>query len=105
MNASALPRGADKGELPRPGLKRIYLHAGQLYASAERTEIVTILGSCVAVCLHDARHGIGGLIHFMLPMDVPTMSSRYANHAFYLLLKQLIGLLASLDPMSPKILV
>ena len=103
LKAAALPRGADKGESPRPGMKRIYLHAGQLYASAERTEIVTILGYCVAVCLHDARHGIGGLNHFMLPMDGPTMSSRYANHAFDLLLKQLLALGASRARMEAKI--
>jgi chemotaxis protein CheD len=27
----------------------------------------TILGSCVAVCLHDASRGLGGLNHFLLP--------------------------------------
>jgi chemotaxis protein CheD len=81
----------------------MYLHAGQLYASAERTEIVTILGSCVAVCLYDAWRGIGGLNHFMLPMNGPTISSRYANHAFDLLVQQLVALGASRPRIEAKI--
>ena len=85
------------------GFRRLYLHAGQLYASAERMEIVTILGSCVAVCMYDAARGVGGLNHFMLPMDSPTVSSRYANHAFDMLLKQLIALGAARARLEAKI--
>ena len=29
--------------------------------------ISTILGSCVATCLHDAEAGVGGMNHFLLP--------------------------------------
>lgn len=31
------------------------------------TALCTILGSCIAVCLFDANHGIGGMTHFLLP--------------------------------------
>jgi len=39
------------------------------YAISDRPEevLVTILGSCVATCLHDPVAGIGGLNHFLLP--------------------------------------
>lgn len=30
-------------------------------------ELSTILGSCVAVCLHDPAHRMGGMNHFLLP--------------------------------------
>jgi chemotaxis protein CheD len=66
-------------------------------------EIVTILGSCVAVCLFDAARGIGGLNHFMLPVDNSTVSARYAGHAFDLLLKQLLALGANRVRLEAKI--
>lgn len=52
--------------LPEPLL---YVHAGQMFASPVGTEITTILGSCVAVCLWDSFTGIGGINHFMLPSE------------------------------------
>jgi chemotaxis protein CheD len=103
LKASPFPRGEQKGDGSSPGVKRIYIHAGQIYASAERTEVVTILGSCVAVCLYDAARGVGGLNHYMLPMNSPTVSSRYANHAFDLLLRQLLALGAGRGRMEAKI--
>lgn len=39
------------------------------YAVSDDPEVLmtTILGSCVAVCLHDPIAGIGGMNHFLLP--------------------------------------
>lgn len=48
-------------------MKKVYLYPGQLEVSAEPAEISTILGSCVAVALHDAKTRIGGLNHYLLP--------------------------------------
>ncbi len=48
----------------------MYLHAGQLVAAAAPTAISTVLGSCVAVCLHDPVSGVGGMNHFLLPHHV-----------------------------------
>lgn len=97
LKNSGIAHGGDRKtvDVTPDGTRRIYLHAGQLYASDEKVEIVTILGSCVAVCLYDAARGIGGINHFMLPMDSPTVSARYANHAFDLLVRQLVALGAS----------
>lgn len=49
----------------------IYLHPGQMFAAAHRCAITTVLGSCVAVCLHDAGAGIGGVNHYLLPHEGP----------------------------------
>jgi len=84
-------------------MRRVYLHAGQLYASDQRVEIATILGSCVAVCLYDVARGIGGINHFMLPMDGATLSARYANHAFDLLVRQLVALGTSQSRLQAKV--
>jgi chemotaxis protein CheD len=45
----------------------VFLHAGQIFTSAEPKTVATILGSCVSVCLWDSRRLVGGINHFLLP--------------------------------------
>lgn len=73
------------------GVRRVFVHAGQVWVAQEATEMTTILGSCVAICIWDEIAGIGGMNHFMLPQDIGThfATPRYANHATTLLLDQL----------------
>lgn len=52
------------------GRPQVYLHAGQLTIAATPTAVVTVLGSCVAVCLHDPVTRVGGVNHFLLPHHV-----------------------------------
>ena len=47
--------------------RSIYLHQGDLAVSREPATIVTVLGSCVAVCLWDPSTATGGMNHFLLP--------------------------------------
>lgn len=44
-----------------------YIQPGQIFLSTAPVEAVTVLGSCVAVCLWDPRGRIGGINHFLLP--------------------------------------
>jgi chemotaxis protein CheD len=60
--ASGTPATGDRAQ--------VYLHAGQLAIAREPTAITTVLGSCVAVCLHDPVTRIGGMNHFLLPFHV-----------------------------------
>jgi chemotaxis protein CheD len=48
---------------------QVSLNQGEIQFGIEPTVLVTILGSCVAVCLWDSRRGIGGMNHFVLPND------------------------------------
>lgn len=49
--------------------RRGYITQGEFaVGGAEDTEISTILGSCVAVCLWDAKSSVGGMNHMLLPM-------------------------------------
>ena len=59
-----LPRVAAPALTPLPA---IYVHPGQVVVSDEPGVITTILGSCVAVCLHETTRGFGGMNHFLLP--------------------------------------
>ncbi|MCT4637978.1 MAG: chemotaxis protein CheD [Bacteroidales bacterium] len=47
--------------------KNHYLYPSTIFVGIEPTQISTILGSCVAVCLWDKKREIGGMNHFLLP--------------------------------------
>lgn len=42
---------------------------GECYVSKTGEMIVTVLGSCISACIRDTRIGVGGMNHFMLPVQ------------------------------------
>ena len=67
--------------------------------------LATLLGSCVAVCLHDPFMRIGGINHFMLP-DGDTSDgapARYGLHAMELLINELLRSGARRDRLEAKL--
>jgi len=54
---------------PGLGATVVTLHAGDYYVAAGGELIGTVLGSCVSACIRDTRLRLGGMNHFMLPMD------------------------------------
>lgn len=75
--------------------RRIVVMQGKYQISA-RPEVVlsTLLGSCVAMCLHDPIAGVGGMNHFLLPgPDAADHASslRYGAHAMELLVNGLLA--------------
>jgi chemotaxis protein CheD len=82
---------------------------GEFYATTEDTTIVTVLGSCVAVCLRDHKECIGGMNHFLLPTDgSPSISSlsesaRYGVFAMELLVNQMLKLGADKRRLEAKV--
>ena len=70
--------------------ERVYLHPGQLAVAGSPCTLTTVLGSCVAVCLHDPVRGFGGLNHFLLPNAPPSdPSTRYGDVATGRLLREM----------------
>ncbi|HEX8393364.1 MAG TPA: chemotaxis protein CheD [Longimicrobium sp.] len=59
--------------------RAVYLHPGHVVVSGEPAAVTTILGSCVSVCLWDARLRVGGMNHFLLPnhAGMGTASARF----------------------------
>lgn len=47
--------------------RKLYLLPGQIAIAEKETLISTLLGSCVAVCLHCPLTKIGGMNHYLLP--------------------------------------
>ena len=45
-----------------------FIHASQICIATEPTEIHTVLGSCVAVCLVDQTTFTAGMNHYLLPL-------------------------------------
>ncbi|MGH7677993.1 MAG: chemotaxis protein CheD [Gemmatimonadaceae bacterium] len=86
-------------------LPQVYLHPGQTYVTTDASAITTILGSCVAVCLFDARAKIGGINHFLLPdqSSDPATLARYGPSATQLLLDQMIALGARAETMTARL--
>lgn len=80
---------------PHFGMDAVKLLPGECFVTAEELVIVTVLGSCVSVCLRDRSSGLGGMNHFMLPGDTGTRSllsssGRYGVHAMDLLISELV---------------
>ncbi len=72
---------------------------GEYYVSMHGELIVTVLGSCVSACIRDTVFGIGGMNHFMLPMEASSGSSnsawnseatRYGNFAMEALVNDIL---------------
>ena len=77
------------------GLHAAKIAPGELYASQRNILIVTVLGSCVSVCLMDPVMRIGGMNHFMLPdhsglQSVVSEPARYGAHAMEMLINNLL---------------
>ncbi len=55
------------------------LMPGECYVSTHGEMIVTVLGSCISACIRDRRLGIGGMNHFMLPIQTDGHSITRVN--------------------------
>ena len=82
----------------------VVLLAGDCRFSAKPTLLVTVLGSCVSVCLWDQQRGIGGMNHFVLPTDRGRRdSARYGDVAINELQAGLLQLGSQLVDLQAKL--
>jgi chemotaxis protein CheD len=76
------------------------LHPGDYYVATEGELIGTVLGSCVSACIRDSRLRLGGMNHFMLPVDrsdgngawrgAASASTRFGNVAMERLINEIL---------------
>jgi chemotaxis protein CheD len=78
-------------EPPVVAAAEAYLQPGQLMVAVQPRRIVTILGSCVAVCLYDPRLRVGGSSHHLLPYWAGDghRSARFGNVAVERLVEEM----------------
>jgi len=76
---------------------------GEYYVTRHDELIFTVLGSCVSACVRECKLGIGGMNHFMLPLDrsggatawvdgLESSSTRYGNVAMERLVNGILQL-------------
>jgi len=88
------------------GTEHVYLHPGQMFAAAHRSAITTVLGSCVSVCLYDARSGVGGANHYVHPHAAgvsPGEPLRVGESAIQALIDSVMSLGARRDRLVAKV--
>lgn len=82
---------------------------GEYFATTNDSMIVTVLGSCVAVCLRDPVTNIAGMNHFLLPTDgsngssLMSESARYGMYAMEILINHLLKLGAVKNRLEAKV--
>ncbi|MCZ4292995.1 chemotaxis protein CheD [Vibrio sinaloensis] len=94
----------------------VKLLPGGIYSTKAEDELIaTGLGSCVAACMWDAKEGIGGMNHFLLPFDsksqlkswnpeeVVSTASRYGSYAMEMLLNAMLARGAKRSSLQVKV--
>jgi chemotaxis protein CheD len=60
--------------------------------AAQATAITTVLGSCVSVCLFDREAQVGGMNHYLLPLQLEReRNSRFGSVAIEMLLSEVVS--------------
>lgn len=78
------------------GLPRIYLKPGEFHYSGAPAVLSTVLGSCVAITMHNPGSGVGAMCHVLLPRCRNggecslhcTETFRYLECTFFYMLRQ-----------------
>ncbi len=88
--------------------RRIHVIQGE-FVVADDPDVVltTVLGSCVAACIRDAKAKVGGMNHFLLPGDGwetdGQQATRYGIHAMELLVNALLSCGAQRSRLEAKL--
>lgn len=82
-----------------------FIHVGEFYIGIKPTEVSTILGSCVAVCLYDKVEQIGGMNHYLVPLwnGNGLQSPKYGNVAIHRLVEGMLNIGCNLNNIEAKI--
>jgi chemotaxis protein CheD len=65
------------------GMATAKILPGEFYVTGHDEAITTILGSCISACVRDPKAGLGGMNHFMLPLNNSATKTQMADAARY----------------------
>jgi len=65
------------------GMSTAKILPGEFYVTGHNEAITTILGSCISACVRDPKAGLGGMNHFMLPLNNSASPLQQADAARY----------------------
>lgn len=84
---------------------RKFIHVGEIHIGAKPTEISTILGSCVSVCLYDKIQRMGGMNHYLVPLwnENGLQSPKYGNISIPRLIESMLNIGCKVHNMEAKL--
>jgi len=82
-----------------------FIHVGEFYIGVRPTEISTILGSCISVCLYDKVERMGGMNHYLVPLwnGNGLQSPKYGNIAIHRLVEGMLNIGCKINNLEAKI--
>ena len=85
--------------------ERRFIHVGEIFVGIRPTEIVTVLGSCIAICLYDKVERIGGMNHYLLPLwnGNGLQSPRFGNISIPKLIDNMLNIGCRIENMEAKV--
>jgi len=90
--------------LSMDGIEKIFVMGGQLIVTQAPSELITVLGSCVSVCLWDKKTKTGGMNHYLLPAS--SKENDQANNglaATKMLIQRMVEKMSSLKNIEARI--
>ena len=92
------------------GATMVWVAQADFYVTANPTEVLsTILGSCIAVCIHDPVAACGGMNHFLLPDapvptdGLPSIELRYGSYSIERLINAVLSRGGRRDRLEVKV--
>jgi chemotaxis protein CheD len=90
-----------------PQVEEVRVDMAGMKVECRHVELLTSVGSCVAICVYDTLHKCGGLAHIMLPHSSlglrEPLPSKYANTAVPALANAIRGINGSESRLAAKI--
>ncbi|QOY55783.1 chemotaxis protein CheD [Candidatus Sulfurimonas marisnigri] len=82
-----------------------FIHVGEIHIGARETEISTILGSCISVCIYDYVRCVGGMNHYLVPLwnENGLQSPKYGNISIPRLIESMVNIGCDTKNMEAKI--
>ncbi|MCW8878781.1 MAG: chemoreceptor glutamine deamidase CheD [Kangiellaceae bacterium] len=94
----------------KTGMPTAKILPGEFYVTSHNEVITTVLGSCISACIRDKKVKIGGMNHFMLPMQSDnncsaelSTAARYGNFAMEQMINDILRNGGSRDNLEVKI--
>lgn len=85
---------------------RYHLQPGYIFSSVEPSLVSAVVGTCVAICLHDRRLKSGGMNHFLFPKAGwrTKTTPQYGNVAVPALIRMMMSQGSRIEDMEAQII-
>ena len=82
-----------------------FIGVGEIYIATKPTEIVTVLGSCIAVCLFDPINQISAMNHYLVPLwnGNGLQSPKYGNVSIPKMIDKIVSKGSNINKLQAKV--